>query len=126
MIVFKIIKDAYVLKCIDGKSAPAQQLQIALSRSALPALTTGIPGPVGHTLSALFIGITTLGPWCTQRSASIETGIVLAEKKKKNNQKEKKYIQGPYAARGERNKSRRGENVLGFKPQREQLMFRGH
>lgn len=40
MIMFKIIKDAYVLQCIDGNPAAAQQLKIALSMSALPALTT--------------------------------------------------------------------------------------
>lgn len=82
MIMFKIIKDAYVLKRIDGNPAPAQQLKIALSRSALPALTTGTPGPVGHTLSALSIGITTSGPQRTQRSASVEICILLAGKKK--------------------------------------------
>lgn len=114
MIMFKIIKDAYVLKCIDGNPAPAQQLKIALSRSALPALTTGTPGPVGHTLSALSTGITASVPQRTQRSASVEICILLAGKK--NNQKEKKYIQVPYAARGERNKSRGGENSLGFNP----------
>lgn len=43
MIVFKIIKDAYVLKYIEGNPAPAQQLKIALSRTVLPALTTGNP-----------------------------------------------------------------------------------
>lgn len=53
MIMFKTIKDAYVLKCIDGNPAPAQQLKIALSRSALPALTTGTPGPVRHTLCSV-------------------------------------------------------------------------
>lgn len=127
MIMFKIIKDAYVLKCIGGNSAPAQQLKIALSRSVLPALTTGTPGPVGLTLSALSISITTLGVWHIQRSASVERCILLAGKKKKKiSQKEKKYIQGLYAARRKRNKSRWGENVLGFKPQPKQLMFREH
>lgn len=122
MIVFKIIKDAYVLKCIGGN--PAQQLKIALSRRVLPALTTGTPGPVGHTLSALSISITTRSAWHTQRSARVERCILLAGKK--ITKRRKKYIQGPYVPWGERNKLRWGENVLGFKPQAEQLMVREH
>lgn len=95
-----------MLKCSDGNPAPAQQLKIALSRSALPALTTDTPE--GHTHILL---CPLASPHQVHGTPKGQQVLKYAEKKKKINQKEQKYIQGLYAVRGERNKSR-GERVF--------------
>lgn len=91
MIVFKIIKDAYVLKYIEGNPAPAQQLKIALSRTVLPALTTGNPGPVGHTLSALSIGIATSVCSAPKGQQVLKYASCLQEKNKLTKRRKKIY-----------------------------------